>query len=174
MLSVDLVYSLLIQHHLGSAPPLNVLCLMGTSAPLTPTIGGSPEALNYIVHTLLCPAPIPTHLPEGVPYLLVVKGVYGNLCDNVGEGHHQDGEQEEHHGVEEGVEGEGEQDNQLHPQHHRTQLHVLPVHHIQNWGGEGRGGEGSRLDCMPIDSPLFIAHAGNSIIERVPSPTHQE
>jgi len=70
-------------------------------------------------------------LPEWVLDLLVVEGVNGNLGDNVSEGDHEEGEQEQHNGVDEGVECQCQQHHQTHPQDHRTQLYIIPVDDIE-------------------------------------------
>lgn len=71
-------------------------------------------------------------LPERISYVPVVEGVDGYLGDDIGEGDHHEGEEQQHGGVEEGVEGEGEQDYQVHPQHHSTHFGVLPVDQKEN------------------------------------------
>lgn len=71
-------------------------------------------------------------LPERVSDIPIIEGVQANLCDNVGEGHHQEGEEEEHNGVKEGVEGEGQYDHQTHTEYHCTDLGISPIDHKQN------------------------------------------
>lgn len=46
--------------------------------------------------------------------------------------------------MEEGIEGQGEQDDNIYTQHHGTQLQLFPVDDVQNWKGEssGRSSEG--------------------------------
>ena len=43
-------------------------------------------------------------VPEWILDLLVIEGVNGDLGDDVNEGDHKEGEQEQHDGVDEGVE----------------------------------------------------------------------
>ena len=89
-------------------------------------------------------------LPERVSCAPVVERVNGDLCDDVSEGHDKEGEKEEDNCVEESVEGQGEQDDNIHTQHHSTQLQLFPVYDVQDWkeerergggGGSGRASE---------------------------------
>ena len=75
-------------------------------------------------------------IPERVVHALVEVVVDGQPGNDVGEGHYHEGQEQQHDGVDEGVEGEGEQDHQTHPKHHRTQLQVVPVDDIQDWRQE--------------------------------------
>ena len=73
-----------------------------------------------------------TSLPEGIGHVSVVERIDGYLCDDVGEGDHEEGELDEHQCVDERVETESKQSHQTHTEHHGTQLQVTPVDHIED------------------------------------------
>ena len=81
------------------------------------------------------------HVLERIVDLLVVERVDDDFGDDVGQGHDHEGEEQQHHRVQDCVEGEGEQHHQTHPQDHRAQLHITPVDDVEHWEGQ-EGGEG--------------------------------
>ena len=94
--------------------------------------GGAKAFDTITVPTQNIPSIIIYDQPEWIGHISVVERVDGYLCDNVGQGHHQEGELDEDQRVDERVETESEQRHQTDAENNSTQLYVTPVDHIEH------------------------------------------